>query len=200
MKKISTLFTRVFENHNIVDILPEVTEGMEWVLNGEGIATVKYDGACCAIIDGKLYKRYDAWRGRTVPQNAILCQKEPDPTTGHFPCWIPCDRDNPADKWFWEAYDMEVMMVAPLCVPNGTYEAVGKHFQGNPYRMGGDLLLRHGKEVVQVERTFDGIRDFLKENYMEGLVFWKDGKPKCKIKRTDFGFEWNGKCSNKKHK
>ena len=172
---------------------------MEWVLNGEGIATVKYDGACCAIIDGKFYKRYDAWRGRAVPQNAIPCQKEPDPVTGHFPCWIPCDRDNPADKWFWKAYDSRIIDI-PLGIDNGTYEAIGEHFQGNPYRMAGDLLLRHGDDVVQVERTFDGIRDFLKENYMEGLVFWKDGKPKCKIKRTDFGFEWNGKCSNKKHK
>lgn len=25
---------------------------------------------------------------------------------------------------------------------------------------------------------------------IEGIVFWKDGEPLCKIKRTDFGFEW----------
>ena len=25
---------------------------------------------------------------------------------------------------------------------------------------------------------------------IEGIVFWKDGAPQCKIKRTDFGFEW----------
>ena len=24
----------------------------------------------------------------------------------------------------------------------------------------------------------------------EGIVFWKDGEPQCKIKRSDFGFEW----------
>ena len=24
----------------------------------------------------------------------------------------------------------------------------------------------------------------------EGLVFWKDGEPQCKIKRSDFEFEW----------
>ena len=200
MKKIPTLFTRVFKSHNIVDILPEVTEGMEWVLNGEGIATVKYDGACCAIIDGKFYRRYDAKQGKPIPKNAIPCQESPDDITGHFPCWIPCDRDNPDDKWFWRAYDMEVRIFAPLCIPNGTYEAVGKHFQGNPYRMCGDLLLRHGKKIVQVKRTFEGIREYLKNNYIEGLVFWKDGEPKCKIKRTDFGFEWNGKCSKEKHK
>ena len=37
------------------------------------------------------------------------------------------------------------------------------------------------------------IKKYLEENNIEGLVFWKDGEPKCKIKRTDFGFEWNGK-------
>ena len=53
MKKIPTLFKREFEGHNIVNILPEVTPGFEWVLAGEGDATVKWDGSCCAIIDDK---------------------------------------------------------------------------------------------------------------------------------------------------
>ena len=35
--------------------------------------------------------------------------------------------------------------------------------------------------------------DYLKDNYVEGIVFWKDGKPQCKIKRSDFGFEWGNK-------
>ena len=60
MKKIPTLFERVYEKHKIVDILPNVMVGMEWVLDGEGDATIKYDGSCCAIINGELYKRYDA--------------------------------------------------------------------------------------------------------------------------------------------
>ena len=64
MKKIPTLFERVFENHKKVGIKPNVTEGMEWVLNGEGVATVKLDGSCCAIINGEFYKRYDAKKGK----------------------------------------------------------------------------------------------------------------------------------------
>ena len=56
MKKIPTLFERKFENHRIVGISDKVTPGMEWVLNGEGIATIKVDGSCCAIIDGVFYK------------------------------------------------------------------------------------------------------------------------------------------------
>lgn len=188
MKKIPTLFERVYENHKIVDILPNVTPGMEWVLEGEGKATVKYDGSCCAIIDGELYRRYDAKKGKPIPEGAIKCQDEPDSITGHMPCWVKCDRSNPSDKWFWKAYDLDGTLYE---FRDGTYEAIGQHFNGNPYDMGYDALLKHGTTVIGVPRTFEGIKEYLKANYIEGIVFWKDGEPKCKIKRTDFGFEWN---------
>ena len=190
MKKIPTLFERVFENHEIVDITPKVTEGMEWVLEGEGIATVKWDGSCCAIINGELYKRYDAKKGKKAPEGAIPCC-EPDAITGHHPHWVKCDRDNPADKWFWRAYDS----LYTLQYSDGTYEAIGKHFQGNPYDVVIDKLIKHGVDVIgfELERSFEGIKKWLSENYIEGIVFWKDGEPKCKIKRTDFGFSWGDK-------
>ena len=104
MKKIPTLFERVYENYKIVDILPNVVQGMEWVLKGEGIATLKVDGSCCAIINGEFYKRYDAKRGKPIPEGAIKCQEEPDPITGHLPCWVKVDKNKPEDKWFREAY------------------------------------------------------------------------------------------------
>ena len=50
MKKIPTLFEREFFDDHTALAKPIVTPGMEWVLAGEGIATIKYDGACCAII------------------------------------------------------------------------------------------------------------------------------------------------------
>ena len=189
MKKIPTLFERVYENHKIVDILPKVTEGMEWVLTGEGIATVKWDGSCCAIINGELYKRYDAKKGKKPPEGAIPCC-DPDPVTGHWPHWIKCDRNNPSDKWFFDAYEIEASMQRTDRLPDGTYEAVGLAFNGNPYENGFNHLHRHGIDVIHVDRTFEGIRSFLEKNCYEGIVFWKDGEPKCKIKRTDFGFPW----------
>lgn len=126
MKKIPTLFERKFENHRIVEVLPEVALDLEWVLNGEGRATVKWDGSCCAIIGSRFYKRYDAKQGKPVPENAIKCEDAPDPVTGHLPCWVPCDRDDPGDKWFWAAYD------SASNLPDGTYEAIGPHFRTNP--------------------------------------------------------------------
>ena len=88
MKKIPTLFQREYLNHEVIKVLDIVTEGCEWVLSGEGTATLKYDGACCCIINGELYKRYDAKNGKPVPEKAIPCQDKPDAITGHFPCWI----------------------------------------------------------------------------------------------------------------
>ena len=132
MKKIPTLFVRKFENHKIVDITDEITPGCEKAFE-EGTATIKYDGSCCAIINGVLYKRYDCKKGKTPPEDSIACC-DPDPVTGHWPHWVMVDTGNPADKWFWEAY----MNTPPSHFPggepvDGTYEAVGPHFQGNPY-------------------------------------------------------------------
>lgn len=186
MKKIPTLFERQFEDHKVVGINDTVTEGMEWVLEGEGKATVKWDGSACALIDGKLYKRYDAKKGKKPPKNAIPCS-EPDPVTGHHPHWVEVDANKPEDRWFAAAL-WNTILDGDL--PDGTYEAVGKHFNGNPYRYDGDKLIPHGQHVVRVERSFEGIKTYLEENAVEGLVFWKDGEPMCKIKRTDFGLAW----------
>lgn len=196
MKKIPTLFERVYENHKVVGITDKITPGMEWVLEGKGIATVKYDGSCCAIINGEFYKRYDAKHGKPIPDGAIKCQEEPDPITGHMPCWVKCDRGNPADKWFWAAYDnykheLEFFKNDDT-ISDGTYEAIGKHFQRNPYDHD-DTLIPHGKEIIEVERTYEGIKKYLSVEKIEGIVFWRDGEPRCKIKRSDFGFKWGNK-------
>ena len=107
---------------------------------------------------------------------------------------VKVDKDNPADKWIYQAYYNTCMWTNQgLNLEDGTYEAVGKHFQGNPYNLTDDSIIKHGSEIVEVERTFDGIKKYLSEKYIEGIVFWKDGEPKCKIKRSDFGFEWNKK-------
>lgn len=196
MKKIPTLFTRVFEGRKIVDISDEITPGCEEAFKN-GMATVKIDGSCCAVINGELYKRYDAKKGKKPPVDAIPCC-DPDPVTGHWPHWVKADRDNPSDKWFWVAYDNSILhYMGPddeewqLEYPeDGTYEAVGKHFNGNPYNRNCDFLVRHGDREAEVNRTFEGVREWLVNKHKEGLVFWLNGEPVCKIKRTDFGLKW----------
>ena len=190
MKKIPTLFEREFKKHKVVGIYPKVTPGLEYVLEDESIiATIKFDGSCCAIINGELYKRYDAKKGRKAPEGAIPCC-DPDPITGHHPHWVKCDINNPADKWFIKAYENSWIPEKD----DRTYEAIGKHFNGNPYNLGFDILVQHGSVRVPQsdlnELSFESIKKYLESHNVEGIVFWKDEKPICKIKKTDFGLEW----------
>ena len=200
MKKIPTLFERQFENRKVVGITDKVTPGCECILEGAGVATIKWDGSACAVIGDKLYKRYDAKKGKAVPANAIKCQEEADPVTGHLPCWVPIDIDNPADKWFIEAFSRTfgatIATEAGVIIdaPSATYEAIGPHFQGNPYGLEYDSVVRHGSDIITFEprnlRSFDGLKDYLSTKEVEGIVFWVNGEPLCKIKRSDFGFKW----------
>lgn len=185
MKKIPTLFERIYENHKIVGITDKITPGCEEAfLKGE--ATVKFDGSCCAVINGEFYKRYDCKKGKIPPEGAIPCC-DPDPITGHWPHWVKVDPENPADKWFYAAYiysDSELLQ-------DGTYEACGPHFQKNPYGLYCDQLIKHGSIIlIDVNRDFESIKEYLENNKIEGIVFWLNDEPVCKIKRSDFGFEW----------
>jgi len=189
MKKMPSLFVRTFNGHAIANITSEITIGCEWVLEGEGFATRKYDGTCCLIQDGSIYKRFDFKLGRKLPNNAIPCQDEADPITGHFPHWVLCDSNNPNDKWHIKAFENS------NCLADGTYELCGVHFQKNIDTMviDGDILIKHGETILDVERSFEGIKEYLSENMIEGIVFHRDNGDMCKIKRSDFGFDWGNK-------
>lgn len=192
MKKIKTLFEREFENHKVVNISSTPNEGCEWVLNGEGIATIKYDGTCTMIENGKLYRRYDAKRGKKPPVGAIPCC-EPDPITGHHPHWVEVDLNNPKpdEKIFVEAvqntFDGDLDYAK-----NGTYELCGPKINNNREKLDKHIFIKHGETIVECPRTFEGIKGYLENNYVEGIVFHRlnETNDMCKIKRRDFGFEW----------
>lgn len=189
MKKIPVLFERIYNDFGrVCGITREVRPGMEWVLDGSGDATVKWDGTATMYKDCVFYKRYDAKHGKPVPENAIKCQDEADPITGHLPCWVPVDENDPGDRWILQA--MKNYIAAGNQMENWTYEAVGPHINSSPYDMEEETLIPHGREVIEVERSFDGIKKYLEDHYIEGIVFWKDGEPKCKIRRKDFGLFW----------
>ena len=187
MKKIPTLFEREFDDRGkLKRVLETPKTGFEWVFDGEGVATEKVDGVCCAIIGGKFYKRFDAKEGRKIPDGAIPCMPMRDPYTGNWPHWLPVDFERGGDKWFVAAYKN-----SPWITEDGTYEAVGPHFQNNPYGLDDDFLEKHGRiKIPDFPRTFDGMKEYLRTHEIEGVVFWKDGEPKCEIKRSDFGFKW----------
>ena len=77
---------------------------------------------------------------------------------------------------------------------NGTYELIGPHINANPYNLKEDILVKHGSTILEnVPREYEGIKQYLKEHYIEGIVFYRGNGEMCKIKRSDFNFEWNKK-------
>lgn len=190
MKKIPTLFTREYDEDHVVRTLDRLARPeFACVLRGETIPTLKVDGSACAWFNGHFYKRYDNKKRKQLPEGSIPCMDGPDPITGHWPFWVPVHESEPGDKWFIEALE-RYMLIYPV-ITDGTYEAIGKHFNGNPYRQNFDILTKHGSDVLDLtDCSFDGIRHYLEEHNIEGIVFWKDGEPLCKIKRSDFGLPW----------
>jgi len=189
MKKISTLFKK--DPNDLGKVLNELNPENEWVINGEAIATRKFDGIASAIISGEPYKRFDVKKGKTVPEGAIPCQ-EPDEKSGHHPHWLKCDRNKPEDKYFFEAFD------ALEDKQDGTYELCGETISTerfsqnfNVEKVIGHKFIKHGSEILELPGlTYEAIKEFLEktENDIEGIVFHHktDGRM-CKIRKKDFG-------------
>ena len=179
MKKIISLFQRNYDGDR--QVRDEVVQGAEWVLAGEGTATRKWDGTCCMVRDGKLFKRYDAKAGKTPPDGFEAAQ-EPDPVTGHWPGWLPVG-DGPGDRWHREAWE------GAYGLADGTYELCGPKVQGNPERQPAHVLIHHGKHPLDVGRTFAAIREYLSGGEIEGIVWLHPDGRMVKIKAKDFGFK-----------
>lgn len=194
MKKISTLFKKNPSNLGLVT--NEVDPNNQWVFDGEGVPHRKFDGSACAIIDGVLYKRYDAKHGKKAPEGAIPCQ-EPDTVSGHHPHWVKCYRHKLEDKYFWEAFDNYGVLPQ-----DGTYELIGEKIQGNPEKISGHKLIPHNRFILseliytsftdhtKIILSFDYIKKYLETTDIEGIVFHHktDGRM-CKIRKSDFGIK-----------
>jgi hypothetical protein len=185
MKKISTLFKK--DINNLGRVINEINPENNWVFDGKAIATQKFDGSACTVISGKLYKRYDAKKGKTAPEGAIPCQ-EADGITGHHPHWVACDINKKEDRYFWEGFNASAEIGD---VKDGTYELIGEKVRSNPENIKGHLLIKHGNNILSLESLdFEFIKNFLSnhENNMEGIVFHHiDDKRMCKIRKFDFG-------------
>lgn len=183
MKKIISLFCRNYDGDHLVR--DEVVPGAEWVIAGEGVATRKYDGTCCLIRNGKLYKRYDAKHGKIPPEGFEPAQ-EPDPNTCHWPGWLVVG-EGPEDRWFREA----IANCPDLLHADGTYELCGPKVGGNKERYDRHELVRHGVvKYSNFPRSFEQIKTELRDLAIEGIVWHHPDGRMVKIKRKDFGFKW----------
>jgi hypothetical protein len=68
---------------------------------------------------------------------------------------------------------------------------VGPKVQGNPEKFAQHELVRHdfAEGVGNLDRSFDGIKDFLSETDWEGIVFHHPDGRMAKIKSKDFGIK-----------
>lgn len=176
MKKIISLFQRNYDGDRFVR--DEVVPGAEWVFAGEGVATRKWDGTCCMIRDGKLYKRYTLKRGRTAPPE-FEPATELDATTGKQEGWLPVG-GGPEDAAHREAF-------LPLAL-DGTFELIGPKVQGNPEQEDCHILMRHGMDTLDdAPRYFNAMPDYFKSHDIEGIVWHHPDGRMVKIKGKDFG-------------
>jgi hypothetical protein len=184
MQKTPTLFDRDWQDptHPVVDV---PNPACTWVFDGEGKATRKIDGSCCLVRDGKLLKRREIKPGQKMPENF-----EPvttDETTNKIMGWVPVG-DGKEDAMHREAF--QKLQEAGQAV-DGTYELLGPKVQGNPERLNGHELWPHAQCDVYTDapRSFEGLKAWLAQQDIEGIVFHHHDGRMAKIKLRDFGFK-----------
>jgi len=176
MKKMISLFKRNFDNREC-PAYNEIMEGAEWVTNSASIATQKHDGTACMIKDGVLYRRLNA--KKQSPADFVHWTLDPKQRTGHG--WIPV-KDTPADRIH--------MGVDIKGLSDGTYELCGERVNRNPENIAGHRLIKHGSVVFKdVPISFVGLKEWLSNKDIEGIVWHSPSGDMVKLKKSDFGMK-----------
>lgn len=179
MQKIPTLFERDPEDRRRVT--RKVTPGCQWVLDGEGEATRKFDGTCFLRSgDGTWWARREVKPGKQPPEN--FDPEAYDETTGKTVGWEPVEQ-SPFAKLHAEA--VEDVDPEPLVA---TFELCGPKVNGNPEGFNKHTLVLHGSEKLHdVPLDFDGLREWLLGHDYEGIVWHHpDDERMVKLKKRDF--------------
>jgi hypothetical protein len=208
MQKIPCLIIQDHKNKTIPPIEEmQINPVCQWVMDGEGVPTRKWDGTACAVINGKIYARFNAkldkkGNRKPIPEGSIPCEEAPDPNTGHWPHWRPAQL--PEDKYVLEAFETDFSQeyeqyrefIAGLKFE--TFEAVGPKINGNKEH---ETLHRvyHHKTFIVIDcdtkekdgtRTLKKIAECLAMRSYEGIVFHHEDGRMAKIRRKDFGLRW----------
>ena len=194
MKKITTIFKINWVDHQRGDVTREVNPENQWVLDGEGVATRKWDGTAIMRKGAFLYKRYDRKMNPKTgeyktPKEAWIACQDPDPITHHWTGWLWVNPSDPENKWIVQAFEED----ADSIFDNGTYELIGPQINGNPEHVDRLIFKKHGDVVYDIpkeKRNFDDLRQFLIDNEIEGIVFHHPDGRMAKLKRRDFGLKW----------
>lgn len=178
MEKIPTILLRNPDNRS--SVLMEINPGCEWVLNGEGEATRKYDGTCIMFDGTSWWARREVKPGKETPANFV--QIVLDENTGKIQGWEPIDQ-SPFAKPAQEATDK---LENPVI---GTYELVGPKIQGNPENYESHEVVLHDTaeripaNALTISEMVDLVRG-LPEAW-EGIVWHHPDGRMAKLKKRD---------------
>jgi hypothetical protein len=179
MNKIPTLFRRDPDDRKRV--LPEANPACQWVLDGEGTPTRKYDGTCVLLDeDGTWWARREVRPGRVRPPGYRPVTT--DEVTGKTMGWEPIAQSA------YAKYHAEALEAAPERRSPGTYELIGPKINGNPETVRGHELVAHADaEKLDVPRDLAGLRAWLLANpHYEGIVWHHPDGRRAKLKHRDF--------------
>lgn len=188
MNKIPTLFVR--DPNNRAYVLPEVTPGCEWVVNGEGRPTRKYDGTCVMYDGERWWARREVKPGKTPPPSYQPIST--DDVTGRTVGWEPIEQSAFAKYHGQAVWEVEDGQRSPAPWRVGTYELIGPKINGNPEMWPNHELIAHAgaEELTVPDRSYEAIRAVVRvladESHCEGLVFHHADGRMAKIKARDF--------------
>ena len=176
MQKIPTLFQRDPEDFR--RLLHEVHPDCEWVLNGEGVATRKYDGTCVMLDgDGMWWARREVKPGKPTPPGFVPVHT--DDTTGKTVGWELVENSSFAKTF---------SPISKEGLTPGTYELCGPKVNKNPEGFGEHVLVSHAQaeQLPDAPRHYDDLAVWLKTHPYEGIVWHHADGRMAKIKARDF--------------
>jgi hypothetical protein len=179
MEKIPTLFRRDPDDRKRT--LAEVNPECQWVLDGAGTPTRKYDGTCVLLDeDGTWWARREVRPGRTRPPGYRPVVT--DEVTGKTMGWEPIAQSA------YARFHAEAVGDGDAPRKPGTYELIGPKVNGNPEHTAGHELVPHAEaEVLEAPRDFAGLRDWLLAHpQYEGIVWHHPDGRRAKLKHRDF--------------
>ncbi|BFU46245.1 hypothetical protein [Krasilnikovia sp. MM14-A1004] len=179
MNKIPTVFLRDPDDRKRV--LPEANPACQWVLDGEGTPTRKYDGTCVMLDEhGVWWARREVRPGRNRPPGYRPVMT--DDVTGKTVGWEPIAQSA------YAKYHAEALSAAQNTRSPGTYELIGPKINGNPEGVAGHELVPHdGAERLDVPRDLAGLRTWLLAHpQYEGIVWHHPDGRRAKLKHRDF--------------
>lgn len=190
MQKIPTLFER--DPADMSRVTARVTPGCEWVFQGEGVPTRKWDGTNVRVT---VARNVPVERGLASVLATLEKRRNPtreEKAAGAEPGYALASRSDPADKHIFAALDATAFTVWPEGLWSA--EALGPKIQGGidgdrpmlvPFSVPG-WALTHAL-IPQPVRTFEGLATYLRDGAIEGVVFHHSDGRMAKIKARDFG-------------